>query len=42
MGNLTNEYKLFDKVDVVGILEMNEFNGRKNIQINIKDIRKSI
>ena len=42
MGNLANEYRLFDKVDVVGTLEINEFNGRRDIQINLKDIRKSI
>ena len=42
IGNLVNEYRLGDKIDVVGCLEINEFNGRKMIQINIKDIRKSI
>ena len=42
IGNLVNEYRLGDKVDVVGCLEINEFNGKKMIQINMKDIRKSI
>ncbi len=42
MGNLADHYRLFDKIDVVGFLEINEFNGQKNIQINLKDIRKSI
>ncbi len=42
IGNLVNEYRLGDKVDVVGCLEINEFNGKRTIQINIKDIRKSI
>jgi len=42
MGNLVEDYRLFDKVDVVGTLEMNAFNGKKEIQINLKDIRKSI
>ena len=42
LGYLINEFLLGDKVDVVGCLEINEFNGNKNIQINIKDIRKSI
>ena len=41
-GNLSEEYRLFDKVDIIGMIELNEFNGRKDIQINIKDIRKSI
>jgi len=42
MGNLVEDYRLFDKVDVAGTLEINEFNGRKDIQINVKDMRKSI
>ena len=42
LGYLINEFLLGDKVDVVGVLEINEFNGNKNIQINIKDIRKGI
>lgn len=42
IGNLAEEYRLFDKVDIVGTLEINEFNGKKDIQINIKDIRRSI
>lgn len=42
MGHLVEEYRLFDKVDVVGNLEINVFNGQKDIQINLKDIRKSI
>ena len=42
LGYLINDFLLGDKVDVVGCLEVNEFNGNKNIQINIKDIRKSI
>ncbi|MBR1540758.1 MAG: hypothetical protein IJ629_06380 [Clostridia bacterium] len=42
MGNLAEDYRLFDKVDVVGTLEINEFNGKKDIQINMKDLRKSI
>ncbi len=42
IGNLVDEYRLGDKIDVVGFLEINEFNGNKSIQINIKDIRKSI
>lgn len=42
MGNLSEEYLLDDKVDVVGTLDVNSFNGRDSIQITIKDIRKSV
>ena len=42
LGELVNEYKIGDKIDVVGNLEINSFNGVDNIQINIKDIMKSI
>ena len=41
IGNLSEEYRLDDKVDVVGTLDINTFNGHENIQITIKDIRKS-
>ena len=42
IGHLANEYKIGDKIDVVGVLEINSFNGVDNLQINIKDIMKSI
>ena len=42
LGELSNEYKIGDKVDVVGNLEINTFNGVSSIQINIKDIMKSV
>lgn len=42
IGELANEYKIGDKVDVAGVLEINTFNGVDNLQINIKDIMKSI
>ena len=41
MGYLSEEYLIDDKVDVVGTLEINEYNGYENIQINLKDIMKS-
>ena len=41
LGYLSEEYRIGDKVDVVGILEINQYNGRESIQINLKDIRKS-
>lgn len=42
MGQLAETYKIGDKVDIAGNLEINSFNGVENIQINIKDIMKSI
>lgn len=42
MGNLSDEYLIGDKVDVVGTLETNTYNGIETIQINLKDIMKSI
>ena len=41
MGKLANEYLLGDKIDVVGALEINKYNGKETAQINLKDIRKS-
>ena len=42
LGHLTDEYLIGNKVDVVGNLEINEFNGNKIVQINLKDMRKVI
>ena len=41
LGHLTNDYLIGDKVDVLGTLEINSFNGNELIQINLNDIRKS-
>ena len=41
LGHLAEEYRIGDKIDVVGTLEINQYNGRESIQINLKDIRKS-
>ena len=41
MGKLVNEFLLGDKIDVVGSLEINKYNGRESVQINLKDMRKS-
>lgn len=41
MGNLVNEFLLGDKVDVVGCLEINKYNGKESVQLNLKDMRKS-
>ena len=40
-GSLSEEYTIGDKIDVLGILEINSYNGNEIIQINIKDVRKS-
>lgn len=42
MGNLVDEYLIGDKVDIIGTLEINSYNGIETIQINLKDIMKSI
>lgn len=42
LGQLSEIYKIGDKVDIAGNLEINSFNGVDSIQINIKDIMKSI
>ena len=42
MGELSNRYPLDDKVDIVGTLDINSFNGNENIQITIKDMKLSI
>ena len=41
LGHFTADYQIGDKVDVVGSLEINEFNGNQNMQINLKDIRQA-
>lgn len=42
MGLLSKEYTIGDKVDIAGMLEINSFNGKDFIQINMKDIMKSL
>ena len=42
MGNLADDYRIGDKIDVVGVLEINHFNGIDMLQINLKDIMKSV
>lgn len=41
MGHYSEEYLIGDKIDVIGVLEINSFNGVQNVQINMKDMRKS-
>lgn len=42
MGNRRDELRLGDKIDVVGTININEFNGNKQIQILLKDFKKVI
>lgn len=42
LGDLSDEYLIGDKVDIVGTIEVNIFNGQETIQINLKDIMKSV
>lgn len=42
LGHLADDYKIGDKIDVAGNLEINSFNGVDSIQINLKDIMKSL
>ena len=42
MGKLVDEYLIGDKVDIVGMLEINSFNGIETVQLNLKDIMKSV
>ena len=42
LGYLADEYRIGDKIDVVGTLEINSFNGVDSLQINVKDVMKSL
>lgn len=42
LGHLAEEYLIGDKIDLVGSLEINRYNGVDFIQINLKDIMKSV
>ena len=42
LGEYANVYKLGERVDILGNLEINSYNGVDNIQMNIKDIIKSL
>ena len=42
LGNLANEFLIGDKVDIVGTLEENSYDGIETIQISIKDIMKAV
>lgn len=42
LGHLAEEYRIGDKIDVVGVLEINSFNGVDSLQINMKDVMRSL
>lgn len=42
LGHLADEYLIGDRVDIVGTLEKNQYNGNVEIQINVKDMMKSL
>ena len=42
LGHYSEEFKIGDKIDIAGNLDINSFNGYDSIQINIKDIIKSL
>jgi len=42
MGHRAEEFLIGDKVDIVGTLEINYFNGIESVQFNLKDIMKSL
>lgn len=42
LGYRAEEFLIGDKVDIVGTLEINSFNGFETVQFNLKDIMKSI
>lgn len=41
LGTYANEFRIGDKIDIIGNLEINEFNGLKKVQMNLKDIRRA-
>lgn len=42
MGERKNSIHMGDKVDILHYLELNRFNGLESIQLNVKDIKKSL
>lgn len=42
LGEYAEAYKLGDKVDIVGNLDINSYSGMESIQMNLKDISKSL
>ena len=42
LADVAKTYQIGDKVDVIGNLQINSFNGMDSIQINLKDIRMAL
>lgn len=42
MGNIVDKYTIEDKIDLVGSIEINSYNGTEKMQVNLKDIRHSV
>lgn len=42
MGNKKDEIRMGDKVDILHYLEVNRYNGLEKIQLNVKDLKKSL
>ena len=42
LGYLSEEYQIGDSIDLIGVLEINSFLDEENVQINVKDIMKSV
>lgn len=42
LGHLSNEYTIGDKIDIAGTLEINSYDTQELVQINIKDIMKTV
>ena len=42
LGELAEDYRIGDKVDVVGALEINSYGGLDSLQINIKDLMRAL
>ena len=42
LGKYSEDYLIGDKIDVVGHVENNSYNGENKLQINMKDIMKSL
>ena len=42
LGHLANDYLIGDKINLVGSIEINSFSGCDKVQINIRDVMKSV
>ena len=42
MGDRKDSIRMGDKVDILHYLELNRYNGFESVQLNVKDIKKSL